>query len=66
MQIAETVLNEVDMQKYYRENIIRALQQTEGRISGRYGAAALLGLNPSTLNSRIKRLKIQTYKKVMT
>ena len=36
-----------------------ALQQTGGRISGPRGAAALLGINPSTLRSRIKKLGIE-------
>ena len=39
-----------------REAIERALLQTEGRISGPRGAATLLGLKPSTLTSRMKKL----------
>ncbi|MEE4601278.1 MAG: sigma 54-interacting transcriptional regulator [Desulfobacteraceae bacterium] len=44
------------MQALERENLIRALQATDWRISGKDGAAKLLGLAPSTLNSRIKAL----------
>jgi transcriptional regulator with GAF, ATPase, and Fis domain len=36
-----------------------ALAQSRGRISGPRGAAARLGLPPSTLNSRIEKLKIR-------
>jgi formate hydrogenlyase transcriptional activator len=38
--------------------IERALQEADGRVSGRRGAAALLGLPPSTLESKIKRFHI--------
>ena len=41
-----------------RDHIIQALRKTGWRISGRSGAALLLGLNPSTLRARIKRLGI--------
>jgi transcriptional regulator with GAF, ATPase, and Fis domain len=36
-----------------------ALAQSRGRISGPIGAAALLGLPPSTLDFRIKKLNIR-------
>jgi transcriptional regulator with GAF, ATPase, and Fis domain len=38
--------------------ISEALQATEGKINGRGGAAALLGVNPSTLRNRMKKLGI--------
>ncbi len=41
-----------------REHIRRALQQTGGVVDGPGGAAAMLGLKPSTLRSRMKRLGI--------
>lgn len=41
-----------------REHIISALSFTKGKIYGRGGAAELLGLKPSTLQSRIKKLGI--------
>jgi transcriptional regulator with GAF, ATPase, and Fis domain len=40
------------------DHILQALRKTGWRISGRNGAALLLGLNPSTLRARIKRLGI--------
>ena len=42
-----------------RAHIVRILEETRWRISGPNGAAALLGLNPSTLRSRIHKLGIQ-------
>jgi len=42
-----------------REHILRALERTRWRIKGPDGAAAMLGLNPSTLRGRMKRLDIR-------
>jgi DNA-binding NtrC family response regulator len=41
-----------------REIIEAALAATRGRVSGPSGAAAKLGIQPSTLEARIKILKI--------
>jgi DNA-binding NtrC family response regulator len=41
-----------------REIIEAALSATRGRVSGQSGAAAKLGIPPSTLEARIKALKI--------
>jgi transcriptional regulator with GAF, ATPase, and Fis domain len=41
------------------ENIIAALRRTNGKIFGPDGAAALLGMKPTTLASRIKALGIK-------
>lgn len=40
--------------------IIKVLERTNGRIEGKSGAAELLGVNPSTLRSRIKKLGISS------
>lgn len=42
-----------------REHIRRVLTLTRGRVYGKDGAAALLGLKPSTLQSRMKKLGIE-------
>ncbi len=39
-------------------HIRRALSKTKGKVSGEDGAAALLGINPSTLRNRMKKLGI--------
>jgi DNA-binding NtrC family response regulator len=41
-----------------REHILRTLEQTGWQIKGPTGAAAVLGLNPSTLRSRMEKLAI--------
>jgi transcriptional regulator with GAF, ATPase, and Fis domain len=47
-----------ELQDLERENIIRALESTNWKVSGEQGAAALLKMKPSTLNSRMKALGI--------
>lgn len=42
-----------------REHILRVLSQTGGRIRGKRGAAEILQLKPTTLESRMARLGIQ-------
>jgi len=39
-----------------RDHIFEVLQLCNGRVSGPYGAAKLLGVPPTTLNSKIKKL----------
>ena len=46
------------MHENERDHIIRAIRKCGGKISGAGGAAGKLGINPSTLNSRIKKLAI--------
>ena len=53
-----SVKTEAEMQEAMRRNIIAALHETGGRVSGASGAAALLDIQPTTLYSRIKTLKI--------
>ncbi len=43
-----------------REHIIRALQQSHGRLGGIRGAAERLGMNRTTLQSKLKRLGIDS------
>ena len=44
------------LQEVARQHILHVLEDTDWRIEGRSGAAVRLGLNPSTLRSRIKKL----------
>jgi formate hydrogenlyase transcriptional activator len=41
-----------------RDHIIRVLKRTQWRVSGNQGAAAVLGLKPTTLEARMKKLGI--------
>jgi transcriptional regulator with GAF, ATPase, and Fis domain len=56
---AETVIAEQEWRERERANILAALRQANGKVSGKGGAAALLGINASTLASRIKTLGIE-------
>jgi len=46
------------LEEVERDHILRVLKQNSWRIKGERGAAAILGLNPSTLRSRMKKLGI--------
>ena len=48
-----------NLQDIEREHIIRVLEKTRWRIAGPKGAAAILELNPSTLRSRMRKLRIK-------
>ena len=52
------VLTEEDMRLREKANIESALQHTDWKIYGTGGAAELLGLKPTTLLSRIKKMGI--------
>ncbi|NIO07355.1 MAG: Fis family transcriptional regulator, partial [Deltaproteobacteria bacterium] len=47
-----------EIEELERANLIRALESCGWRVSGNNGAAKLLGINPSTLSSRMKALGI--------
>ncbi|MBT4499551.1 MAG: sigma 54-interacting transcriptional regulator [Gemmatimonadetes bacterium] len=47
------------LQDMEREHIVAALRATGGKVSGKDGAAEMLGLKPSTLDSRMRKLGIR-------
>jgi len=47
------------LQEAERQHILRALRQTEWRIAGPKGAAELLGMKRTTLQARMRKLKIR-------
>jgi transcriptional regulator with GAF, ATPase, and Fis domain len=47
------------MEEAEREHIRRALRYADGRVSGKGGAAEILGLPESTLRSRMKKLGVR-------
>ena len=53
------VVSEASLENTTREAIEEVLRRTRGRIEGPFGAALLLGVNPSTLRSKMHRLGIQ-------
>jgi len=52
------ILPDAEIKRLERENILAALEQSRGKIYGPGGAAQLLGVRPTTLASRIRRLKL--------
>jgi transcriptional regulator with GAF, ATPase, and Fis domain len=53
------VLSQAELARQERDNVIAALEQADWRISGVGGAAEILGIKPTTLASRLKRLGIE-------
>jgi transcriptional regulator with GAF, ATPase, and Fis domain len=51
--------SQVTLEKFERMHILQVLEQTRWRIEGPRGAAVILGLNPSTLRSRMQKLGIR-------
>jgi transcriptional regulator with GAF, ATPase, and Fis domain len=56
---AEQDCETVTLEQLEKQHIIRVLQLARWRIEGARGAASILGLKPSTLRSRMRRLGIQ-------
>lgn len=48
------------LEEMERKYILEVLEKTDWRIKGRYGAAEILGLNPSTLYFKMKKMNIPT------
>lgn len=53
------ILTAAEMIAFEAENLRRALESAQNRITGPHGAARLLGLKPSTLRSRLKALGLR-------
>jgi len=56
--IGELSLSTKTLEEIERDYILRVLEDRAWRIEGRHGAARLLGLNPSTLRTRMMKLGI--------
>lgn len=62
-RMARALLTEAERRAEDRANIMAALEASAGRVFGDQGAAALLGLPPTTLLSRMKRFGIERSRK---
>jgi formate hydrogenlyase transcriptional activator len=51
------------LEEMERQHIVDVLEQTSWRVSGEKGAAKILGLNPTTLEARMKKLGIERVKR---
>jgi transcriptional regulator with GAF, ATPase, and Fis domain len=55
----QPVLTELELRECERQNILTALDRSDWRVHGRGGAAEMLGLKPTTLISRIKKMGLK-------
>jgi transcriptional regulator with GAF, ATPase, and Fis domain len=53
------ILTDQELRTMEADNIRKALSRTNGKVYGPKGAAALLGVKPTTLNSRLKALGVR-------
>jgi formate hydrogenlyase transcriptional activator len=60
-QVEELSRPDKTLEEMEKEYILRILDNTGWRIEGRKGAARILGLNPSTLRTRMAKLGIQKF-----
>jgi len=58
-QHGDDVMTEKDMRVFQKANLIKALEQTNWKVSGKGGAAELLGVRPTTLADRVRTFKIK-------
>ncbi len=56
--IAPDTLQPKTLEKMEKDYIISILNKCNGKVFGHGGAAEILGLNPSTLNSKMRKLGI--------
>jgi transcriptional regulator with GAF, ATPase, and Fis domain len=54
---SQPILTAQQMRDFEAQNIRRALEATDGKLYGPDGAAELLGMKPTTLASRLKKLE---------
>ena len=55
----DDVLTEREMREYQKANTVKALEQANWKVSGKGGAAELLGVRPTTLADRVRTYKIK-------
>ncbi len=55
----ENFMTQKELEELEYENLRKILEETKGKISGERGAAELLGVKPTTLFSRLKKLGLE-------
>ena len=55
----DRVLTEKQMRELQKQNLLAALKMADWRVSGKQGAAEILGIKPTTLTDRIKSFGIR-------
>ncbi|MCR5169300.1 MAG: sigma 54-interacting transcriptional regulator, partial [Desulfovibrio sp.] len=61
-QIANRIYTMEDLKRLEKENLLNAVRRCNGKIFGANGAAALLGLKPTTLIARLEKMGIERRK----
>ena len=56
---ADDYMSESEMRSLERENLLKILGKTGWKIKGAHGAAELLGIKPTTLLSRMKKMGLE-------
>jgi PAS domain S-box-containing protein len=56
VRATSALMTEADIEQIRTANILACLKKTGGKVSGKDGAAALLGIRPTTLFSRLNKL----------
>ena len=56
---SDEIFTETDMRSFQKSNIIRALTRANWKVSGKGGAAEMLGVRPTTLADRLRTYKIR-------
>lgn len=56
---SDEIFTETDMRGFQKSNIIRALTRANWKVSGKGGAAEMLGVRPTTLADRLRTYKIR-------
>jgi len=55
----DELMTEKEMRDFQKGNLIKALEQANWKVSGKGGAAELLGVRPTTLADRVRTFKIR-------
>ena len=55
----DRILTDTEVRDFERQNLVRALEASDWKVSGPDGAAERLGLKANTLSSRMKALGIE-------
>jgi len=59
IEAGQQILTHTELRQMERDNLVRCLNRSQGKVSGQNGAANLLGLAPTTVHSKIKSLAIK-------
>lgn len=55
----DELMTEKEMRAFQKANLVRALERADWKVSGKGGAAELLGVRPTTLADRIRTFKLK-------